>query len=577
MRIGKEDQARVRQSQWINFSKTLVSWKEKIYNLRISLRGHMDNIAGILKKKTGKFLSIDFGRSVIKIVYLEFHALGCNILKYDLKEISRETPAKEAALSFIKDFVKNNSISTKNTYLTLSDPESIIIKHMILPGLPKDEVLEAAKWQIKEEMPFGLDEGLFDWQLVKEYTDADGVKKNQIVIIAAKKELIQKYLALINECGLSPVSISSNPFNYANILKNLENKKPLEAILDIGSTDAFISIFHNSRLAFMRRLSFSSSKLTQSLAGGLVWDKGKIELTPEKALALRNKYGIPLDSNAILDDGIPALQIISLMRPILEVLIREIKVSLNYFAANLSEEGPGVLYLTGGGANLKNLDTYLAKQLNIDTGVLPFPHCVQTESVAKEKLDEDKNHIISAVAAVLSDSDAINLVPPEIKSQKVEAMERISLRLVSLAAGVIFLFLFFAAQFQIRDYNNRLKNAKAQWKAMEEIKTMREHAASREGLIAVLQGQGVPVDGLLKVVSSIIPSNVILDELSLDQSNHTLILKGVVSAGEELSGSVLTNLMQKIEASPFFKEASLVFSNRMGAVQSFQIKCDLAR
>ena len=537
----------------------------------------MDKISEFLKRKTGRFLSIDFGRWAVKAVYLECQGANFQVLNYGLKKLSLAPHPQEEIPDFIKAFSKDNSIAARDVYLTISDPESIIIKHLILPALPKEEILEAAKWQVKEEIPFALEQGLFDWQMVEEYTDADGAKKNQIAIIAAKREVIWQYLSIIGACNLNPVLISSSPFNYANILKNLEDKFPFEAVLDISHNDAFLSIFHNYKLTFIRRLSFSGDKLTRALAEILAPDQGEAELPLEKAEEIRNAFGIPGDSGAVLNAAIPAIQVISLMRPLLEVLTREIKASFDYFATDSSAGGPGVLYITGGGANLKNLDTYLGKELNINVASLPLPKCIKSGLIPGEKLARDKNQIISALAAALADTDALNLIPPEVKSRKVEAIQKVSLRLVAISVGATLLFLFSVAQLQIRDYRNRLKQSRAQWEAMKAIKSMKEQVGLRDGLINKIQNNTLPVDGLLKVISNAMPSTMILDELSLQGSAHTLNLKGIVSAGGDVAESILTNFMGKLEASPFFKDTSLVSSDRLGTVQAFQIKCDLNR
>ena len=99
----------------------------------------------------------------------------------------------------------------------------------------------------------------------------------------------------------------------------------------------------------------------------------------------------------------------------------------------------------------------------------------------------------------------------------------------------------------------------------------------KEGLIDVIHAGRVPVGGLLKLVSAVVPPSIILDELSLDQFSHLLLLKGVVTLSKDSVEKVLTDFMQDLEKSAFVLEAHLVNSKEDLGVNSFVIKCDLAK
>jgi type IV pilus assembly protein PilM len=532
-------------------------------------------LAEIFKKRTKGFLSIDFGQSVTKIAYMKSAGDGFKLLNYDLKNILSTEKKREETVDFINNFLKTNTILEKEVYITISDLDSVIIKSLILPVLPKGEILQAAKWQLKEDVPFDLEGALFNWQIVKEYTDQEGTKKNGIIFVVIKVETIDKYLSISHECKLNPEVITIGPFNYANLLRYSEENLQTQAILDMGYKDATLSIYKNNKLNFVRRLAFSSDRLTQSLTSTLVSDRGKIELSYEEAEDVKVTFGIPLDETSVLKDNIQAIQVISLMRPLLETLVRELRFSFDYFTSNFNEESPLTLYITGGGANLKNLDRYLHKELNINVSKLPLPGFINTQALEKEKLNKDQSQIISALGAMLAGPQAINLAPEEIKMQKLELIEKASLRLISFTVGAIFLLSLFIVRFQIGIYKNRLRDAQAYLQTMGEIKVLGQRVNPLENLVYTIQKDKVPTDGLLKLISTLLPGNIILDELILDQDSHNLILKGRVSGRQDNTESVLSKFIEKIEASSFFIKATLVSSKKIGEVQEFEIKCEL--
>ena len=528
-----------------------------------------------MKKNKRKLISIDFGRAFVKIAYMISAGGKTTLLKYDLMNIASGEEEAGLSVNFIKAFLKKNSISSKEAVLNVWDTQKVFIKAMVLAAVPKDEMLEALKWQIKAELPFDLTGAVFDLQAVKEYSDQEGLKKDGIICIAAEKDFIAKYLAIAAECGLKAVRISSNPFNYADILKLIPDKSLVAAVLDIGYAQAALSIYKENKLAFVRSLAVSSNRLIQSLGGTLASDKGKIELTPEKAQGLIERFGIPMDENAFLEGNISAMHIISLIRPHLEGLATEIKRSFYYFAANFKEEAAGVLYITGGGANLKNLGIYLNKELGIPVSLLPLPQGVDIEKGAEEKWEGQGNQIISVVGAGLGAKEGINLLPHEIKARKAESVQKVSLRLVSISAAAIFLFFLFIFNLEIQDYRKRLKTANAHLESIKEVKLLKRRIELKEGLIHRIKLNRIPVFGLFKVISNITPDNIMIEELSLDQERHILNLKGQVRSGANTAESELTDFIKKLEASSFFIDATLISSKNIGGAQEFEINCDL--
>lgn len=529
------------------------------------------------KKKTQRFLVVDLGQLLTTILHLEAQPNGFRLISYDGKRIlPTEEKKEEVITAFIDAFLKTNNILDKDIILNISEVDSVIVKYLALPVMPEQEIPQAAKWQLREEVSFDLESALIDWQLVKDYTDEEGIKRNGIIFIAAKREAIDTYLSYVYKCNLEPLAVTSGPFNYANLIKYLPENLDFVAVLDIDYLDSTLSIYAENKLNFSRKLPFSGDKFLQSLTGVLASDKGKVELSLAQAEEVIDTFGIPQDNRELIKGNIQAGYIISLMRPLLETLVREIKLSFNYFASNFAMQQPLAIYLTGAGANLKNLDKYLNKELKINVTHLPIPLNLDIQLLDKEKLEKDKNKIMNALGAAYGGTQKINLLPLEIKTKKFEFVQRLTLRIVTIVVGTIFLFFLLIARFQIWDLQKRLKNAQLHLQAIESIKTLNQKIVLRQNLINRMQKDKVPGVGLLKVIGVLVPQNIILDELILDQTSHTLNLKGSILASEDMTNVILTNFMQQLERSLFITEVGLVSSTKVGMISRFEIKCDLA-
>lgn len=529
-------------------------------------------------RKPQKFLAIDFSQAMTGIIYVESLDNGLKLLAYDIQKNSvAEKENETIVVNFIKTFLEKNSIAEKDVMISISDADPVVIKFLTLPLIPEKEILSAVKWKLKDDVSFDLEQSVIAWQVVGDYVDSEGVKSRGMIFIVMMKEAMDRSLSIIDQCHLEPLGITSSSFNYASLLRYAAPNSKVTAVLDVDYKGSTLSIYSGNKLNFVRRLPISWEKLAQSLTEVIVSGEGKIELSYDEAQAIGSTFGIPEDENQVVKDKVQATHIISLLRPLLETLVRDLKFSFQYFSSNFNTEGPGSLYLTGGGSNLKNLDKYLTKALNLEVSYLSLPGCVDTRILEVGKLDQSsRNKIINALGAALSDPRAINLLPPEVMARRIERIQRAILRLFGIAAGAIFLFLLFSVQFQVRDYQSRVKTARVHLMTIEEINVLKGKIRVREDLIAKIQEGRVPAAGILNVLSASVSAEIILNELSFDQAKHTLLLKGVIPAEEDFAQRVLIDFMRQLELSPFFTEVSLVSSRRMETSQEFEILGEVA-
>jgi len=529
-----------------------------------------------LKDNKKRIVCIDFGGDSVKVASLEERGDGFVLLAYALKEFQASHKTTEEVSTCLKQVTAEHSITGKEAYLSFSDPDGIFIKKFTLPQMPKEELFDAMKWQLKGEFPFNLDESEADLEVVREYMDNEGAKKIDLFCVFVKKEVVNKYASVLSTCGFEPVKITSSVFNYCGILSALPDNPKISATFDIGHSHSNIAIYQDNKLCFIRSLNFSTSKLSSSLERILVTDEGKVDVDPEKSRQLLQNYGILLDTPMQLQWGIKAGQIIPLMRPLLETVVKELGHSFEYFKSESGSEIPEVLYITGGGANLKNFDIYLTQQLKIKTIKLPLPGSLDIKNVDRENFLSNLNQFSGVLGLGLSVSK-LNLLPHEIRSQKSELIQKFSLRIVAIVTGILFLFSWALIQLQINDYNKRLKIARQHLQGIEEIRVLKGEVDSKEGLINRMHAGKMPSGGLLKLMCSVVPADIMLDEFTFSQVTNSLTLKGVVLPGKDPVEKILTDFMKKVESSKFVLEANLTRSKEADGMNTFEIKCSLAK
>jgi len=104
----------------------------------------------------------------------------------------------------------------------------------------------------------------------------------------------------------------------------------------------------------------------------------------------------------------------------------------------------------------------------------------------------------------------------------------------------------------LRNFQKNLSNLKAHLEMIGEVRDIAKIIKSREDLVDIAQKKKVPVPGLLKVISSIIPYEIVLTSLSVDQEKNTLTLEGLVLVQGRNAEEKIIDFMKRIELSSFF-------------------------
>lgn len=521
-------------------------------------------------------LVFDFGRGTFKAAYLEVGGETVRFLAFGAKAVDCDDEKNsETIIDFIKRFLKESNIPVKEAHLVVSHSDAVVLRHVTLPSLPRQEFAEALRWQLGDEAAFDVGNATVDWQHIRDFVDDEGAHKTEALAALAKTDAVEHYLDIVARCGLSAASVGLGIFYYAGLVSKGERGKTPCAILDLGCGEASLGIYKDGKLLFVRRLAFSSIKLTQSLVGSFISDGMKIELSPDDAERIKCAYGIPQETQGLLEDHLEASEIFSLLRPHLEELHRELKLSFDYLAANIDDTPLSVLYLTGGGANLKNLKEFLKGIFSLSVEDLELLPSADARGSDEQKLGQWR-HQAAALAGAALRSSSVNLLPRRVRAQKIVFIEEVSLKVLGLATACAFGVFFAMSRLQILDDERRLKDMRSFIAASEEISALKQKIGPRQEFIDGIQKERVPVDGLLKVLSSLIPPSVTLEELTLEQNERRLWIRGTVKGGDSLAETVLTELMEHLEAFAFFTEAALISSEKAEEGTIFEIHCDIA-
>ena len=100
-------------------------------------------------------------------------------------------------------------------------------------------------WEAEQHVPYDINDVSLDFEILGDHPQDD--KQMQVLLVAAKKDMVLTFADLIREAGLTPVIIDVDSFAIQNALAANYDFAPDEvvAILNIGAEITNINIVQN--------------------------------------------------------------------------------------------------------------------------------------------------------------------------------------------------------------------------------------------------------------------------------------------------------------------------------------------
>jgi type IV pilus assembly protein PilM len=288
--------------------------------------------------------------------------------------------ANQAALTkVLKDMWRSNDLDCRQVVIGISHPQ-VVVRSSQMPNLAPEQLAKALPFQAKDIIALPIDEALLDFEPLgdsaTEPNTLDGL------LIAAPRRPIVAAVRAAEAAGLLVARVDLSSFAALRAAAGLGIKA--EAVIDLGAQVTNIVIHHRGIPRVVRTLPRGGQQLTARLA-----DRTGIGLV--EAEILKREVGL-VGANP---------EVVSILHEALRPLIAEIRGSIQYFSSTNSTAIPERLSLTGGGAGLPGLASFLAGDTGLETSVASPVQHVQRSS-PRHVGKGDASGIPSAVAVGLA-------------------------------------------------------------------------------------------------------------------------------------------------------------------------------
>ncbi|MFQ5679768.1 MAG: type IV pilus biogenesis protein PilM [Gemmatimonadota bacterium] len=234
----------------------------------------------------------------------------------------------------------------------------VIIKLIRMDRMEEEEAREVIPWEAEQHVPFDTDNVQLDFVITD--PDAEGLEMT-VLLVAAKRELIDTRIGLLQQAGLTPSIVDVEAFALHNALEvNYPSAmQGITALVNIGHDTSTVNILEDGVPVLTRDLTFG----TRALALDLQRERG---LTAEEA-------------QAGLRGGSPDESLRDFLHDRAQEIARGVERATAFLETKEIGASIGRLYLCGGGIGVPGLAEVLADRLQVETHVASAVERVQVK------------------------------------------------------------------------------------------------------------------------------------------------------------------------------------------------------
>ncbi len=290
-------------------------------------------------------LGLDIGSKKIKLAKVKRKGNELQLLKYG--SIDTLPGLVEAGNIFepekvgaeMAGLVKRMGLEGQRVVSAVSG-QQVYIRNLVLPRMSRSESRAAAVYQAVAFLPIPIEEAAIDVFPWRDFEDEDG-KKSEVFFVAVPRLQVDNLDIACFNAGLKLAALEIESLAINRIF--LPNQTSgVRALLQIGASRCYFSVFSGTNLLFYRTLS--------SFYENISFIIGKANINIDSLQSIQEEQ----------------------VKYIVRGLVAEVRRSVEYYNIQHPERKLEKLWLSGGGTGLKGLAAELAAEIACDVQTADF-------------------------------------------------------------------------------------------------------------------------------------------------------------------------------------------------------------
>jgi type IV pilus assembly protein PilM len=316
--------------------------------------------------KKNQLIGLDIGSHAIKIVEIEDTKKGRILKNFGIIGLPQDAIVEgaikemEIVSSAIKTLYKNLKIKNKNVVTSISG-YSVIVKKISIQKRGEAELDASIQDEAEQYIPFDINDVNLDYEILTLPGEEETAKKGEgdkgerglmdVMLVAAKKDIVEDYVSLLHLTGLNPAILDVDAFALQNAFElSAENISGCYALVNVGAEELGINAIKNGVSIFTRDSSYGGYQINEAIMS-------KFDVSYEEAEKMK-LGGTKIDHK---DKG----SLEEVFASVISGWVNEIKRALDFLATTYPDETIEKIVISGGSCRFPGFQKYLELETEI--------------------------------------------------------------------------------------------------------------------------------------------------------------------------------------------------------------------
>jgi type IV pilus assembly protein PilM len=317
--------------------------------------------------KKNQLVGLDIGSHSIKLVEIDDSKKGMILKNFGIISLPNDAIVEgnikemEIAASAIRTLFKHLNVRNKNVAISISG-FSVIVKKITISKRDESELEASIHEDAEQYIPFDISDVNLDYEILaspekeaeEEEEEREAEKEPEfmdVMLVAAKKDIIEDYESLVHLAGLNPVVMDVDAFALQNAFEvSSEDTSGSYAIINVGATELGINAVKDGISMFTRDSSYGGSQITEAIMA-------KLNLSFEEAEKI--KLG-----GTKIDDKIKG-EVEEIFTTMVSGWVQEIKRALDFLSTTYPDETIEKILVSGGAYKIPGFLKYLEMETEL--------------------------------------------------------------------------------------------------------------------------------------------------------------------------------------------------------------------
>ena len=385
-----------------------------------------------------RLITLNLGSQTLGIAEFRIAHGGLVLVNYRLRELPLDPETghrRDAHVAFeevavvLRELMHEMQIPRRPVSYALP-AQSVFARFVKLPPLMKEKLDKIIEFEAQQNVPFPLDEVVWDYQLV-----GGGLGEQiQVVLVAIKVDLLDQINGAVEGTGLHTSIVDFAPMALYNAFRySYPDLGDCSLLLDIGARTTNILFIEAGRI-FLRSIPLGGSAITAAIAREFNESFAAAEARKKEHgfVGLGGAYAEPADPNV----G----RVSKIARSTMTRLHAELMRSITHYRAQQQGNRPARIFLCGGGAGMPYMREFFHEKFQVPIEVFnPLQNVTVAESAPMQDVARSAHLLGELVGLALR---SVTVCPMELNLRPASVVRRQDLekrRLFFIAAAACIL------------------------------------------------------------------------------------------------------------------------------------------